>query len=175
MMSTKYQIVVDVWERMEKDVVGAPELELIQQALAVRFGTIVSLASIARTLADHGATLGHPDIIAADLKWRERASLFTPEDLTFGNMDAATSLIEKIEGLRETFQEDKPMLEHLRQSVQQIKNELDVLAASDRVGQNVLAREVGQWLAIWLQNPQIFPEWLALRRNTPEFQKRFFK
>ena len=172
-MSTKYQIIVDVWERMEKDVVGAPELELIQQALAVRFGTIVSLASIARTLADHGAILGHPDILAADLKWRERTSLFTAEDLTFENLDAATSLSEKIEGLRETFREDKPMLEHLRHSVQEIKKELDVLAASDRVGQNVLAQEVGQWLTIWMQNPQIFPEWLALRRNTPEFRRRF--
>src|SRR5687768_7249123 len=165
-MSTKYQIIVDVWERMEREVVGAPELELIQQALAVRFGTFVSRASIARTLADHGARLGHPDVLAADLEWRQRTSLFTPEDLTFGNLDAATALIEKLEGLRENFSEDKPMLEHLRQSVQQIKNELDVLAASDRVGQNVLAREVGQWLTIWLQNPQIFPEWLALRRNT---------
>ena len=172
-MSTKYQIIVDVWERMERQVVGAPELELIQQALAVRFGTIVSLASIARTLADHGATLSHPEILAADLKWRERTSILTPEDLTFGNLDAATALIEKLEGLRQNFHEDKPMMEHLRQSVQQIKNELDVLAASGRTGQDVLAREVGQWLAIWLQNPQIFPEWLALRRNTPEFRGRF--
>ena len=173
MMSTKYQIIVDVWERMEKEVVGAPELELIQQALAVRFGTIVSLASIARTLADHGAVLGHPEILAADLKWRERTSLLTSDDLTFANLDAANALIEKLEGLRQTFENDKPMLEHLRHSVQQIKNELDLLAASDRVGQNILAREVGQWLTIWLQNPQIFPEWLALRRNTPEFQGRF--
>ena len=172
-MSTKYQIIVDVWERMEKEVVGAPELELIQQALAVRFGAIVSLASIARTLADHGAQLGHPDVLAADLKMRERTSLLTPDDLTFGNLDAATALIEKLEGLRQSFENDKPMLEHLRQSVQQIKNELDVLAASDRAEQSVLAQEVGQWLAIWLQNPQIFPEWLALRRNTPEFRERF--
>ena len=174
-MSTKYQIIVDVWERMEKDVVGAPELELIQQALAVRFGTIVSLASIARTLADHGVILGHPEILAADLKWRERTSLLTPEDLTFANLDAATALIEKLDGLHQTFANDKPMLEHLRQSVQQIKAELDLLAASDRVGRNILAQEVGQWLTIWLQNPQIFPEWLALRRNTPEFHERFLK
>ncbi|HKY44926.1 MAG TPA: hypothetical protein VJM50_17675 [Pyrinomonadaceae bacterium] len=158
---------------MEKDVVGAPELELIQQALAVRFGTIVSVASIARTLADHGALLGHPEILLADLKWRERTSLLTPEDLKFENLDAATALIEKLEGLRQNFREDQPMLEHLRQSVQQIKNELDVLAASVRAGQNILAQEVGQWLAIWLQNPKIFPEWLALRRETPEFRERF--
>jgi hypothetical protein len=65
------------------------------------------------------------------------------------------------------------MFEHLRQSVHQIKSELDVLAASERAGQKILAREVAQWLTVWLQNPQIFSEWLVLRRNTPEFQERF--
>ena len=159
---------------MEKEVAGAPELELIQQALAVRFGTIVSLASIARTLADHGVRLGHPEILVADLNWRERAALFTSDDLTFDSLEAAIALIEKIEGLRQNFENDKGMMEHLRQSVSQIKSELEVLAVSDRAaGQKMLAEEVVQWLTIWLQTPQIFPEWLALRRNTPEFRKRF--
>lgn len=158
---------------MEKEVAGAPELELVQQALAVRFGTMVSLASIARTLADHGVQLGHPDVLEADLKWRERTSLLTQEDLSFGSLESATSLIEKIEALRENLKDDKPMLEHLRQSVQQIKGELDVLAASDRIGQKILAQEVAQWLTIWLQNPQIFSQWLSLRRNTPEFRAQF--
>jgi hypothetical protein len=158
---------------MEKDVVGAPELELIQQAIAVRFGTPVSVATIARTLADHGARLGHPEVLAADVKWRERSSLFTPEDLAFGSLEAATALMDKIEGLREQFESDKSMLEHLRQSVQQIKSELDVLAASEKVGHKILACEVAQWLSVWLQNPQIFPEWLALRRSTDEFRISF--
>jgi len=95
-MSTKYQIIVDIWERMERDVVRAPELELIQQAIAVRFGTTLSLASIARTLADHGAQLGHPEILIADAKWRERNSLFTAQELTLGSLSAALALIEKI-------------------------------------------------------------------------------
>ena len=172
-MSTKYQIIVDIWERMEKEVVGAPELELIQQALAVRFGAIVSLATIARTLADHGVRLGHPDVLMADVKWRVRLSLFTPEDLKVGSVEAATALIEKIEALRQNFENDKPMMEHLRESVQQIKSELDVLAASERAGDQILSQEVAQWLTIWLQTPQIFPEWLALRRNTPDFRTRF--
>ena len=158
---------------MEKEVVGAAELELIQQAIAVRFGTILSLASIARTLADHGALLGHPDVLVADVRWRERTSLLTPDDLTLGSLEAATGLIEKIEALRQEFGNDKPMLEHLRQSVQQIKNELDVVAASGNAGNRILAQEVAQWLTVWLQNPQIFPEWLALRRNTPEFREKF--
>jgi hypothetical protein len=158
---------------MEKDVVGAPELDLIQQAIAVRFGTLMSLASIARTLADHGVQLSHPETLAADVKWRERNLFFTPEELILGNLEAATALIEKIERLREQFEKEKPMLAHLRQSVQQLKSELDIVAKSEKGSHKLLAREVAQWLTVWLQNPQIFQEWLALRRATPEFRESF--
>lgn len=158
---------------MERDVVGAAELELIRQALAVRFGTMVSVATIARTLADHGVQLGHPEILVTDAKWRERTSLFTPEDLTFGSLEAATALLEKIEALRQNFEGDKLMQDHLRHSVQQLRDELAVLAAADLENQKLLASEVARWLTVWLQNPAIFPEWLALRRDAPEFRERF--
>jgi len=85
---------------MDKEVVGAPELESIQETIAEQFGTSVSPASIARALADHGVGLGHPEILQTDLRWRERNQIFTPEDLTFGTIDAANALIEKIESLR---------------------------------------------------------------------------
>ena len=172
-MSTKYQIIVDIWERMEKDVVGALELELIQQAIAVRFGTPMSLASIARTLADHGVRLSHPETLAADVKWREHNTLFTPEELTFGSLGAATALMEKIDRLRQQFENEKPNLEHLRRSVQQLKNELEIMATNEKASHKTLAQEIGQWLTVWLQNPRIFQEWLALRRATPEFRERF--
>jgi hypothetical protein len=33
----------------------------------------------------------------------------------------------------------------------------------------VEAQEMVQWLNIWMQNADIFPEWLSLRRRSPEF------
>jgi hypothetical protein len=36
-----------------------------------------------------------------------------------------------------------------------------------------LAKEIVEWLAIWLQNPDIFEDWSDLRQNSPEFRKRF--
>lgn len=175
-MSTKYHVIIEIWERMEKDVVGAPELDLIQQAIAVRFGKIVSLASIARTLADHGVRLGHPEILAADVSWRKRNLLFTQDDLTFGTLEAATSLIQKIERLRREFKDHHSQLESLRQTVRQIKSELELLATVEKSEKKrQLAQEVAQWLVVWLQTPRIFEDWLALRRGTPEFRERFEK
>jgi len=158
---------------MDKDVVGASELEFIRETILERFGTSVSPASIARALADHGARLGHPEILQADARWREQNSLFSSEDLTFGTLDAANALMEKAERLRRQFENDAAVLEHLRLEVRRLKSELDLVAASEKISHRYLAQELAQWLTIWLQNPQIFPEWLALRRNTDEFHSRF--
>ena len=157
------EFIIEAWEAMGKEVVGASELERIENAFLENFGSTISPASIARVLADHGAGLGHPEILQADARWREKQSLFNAEDLEFTNLDAAIRLINKIEQLRQS-----ENVERLRQAVRAIKAELDSLAAG-----KPLAAEVAQWLAVWLQNPPIFAEWLALRQNTAEFRDRF--
>ena len=173
MNRTNELLVIELWKPLKKEVVGASELEFIQESSEKRFGTGVSPATIARALADHGALLRHPDILATDMRWREHNLLLTAEDLTFGTLAAATALIEKLELLREQFEGDTARLEHLRQSVLQVKNELELLAASEKCGNRKLAGEVAQWLTVWLQTPQIFREWLSLRCATAEFRQDF--
>src|SRR5262245_41530409 len=163
MATTKDQLIVEVWEKTAKDVVTSSDLTLIQDTLIQRFGSASSPASIARVLADHGARLGHPEILQADSRWREQQHLFTPDDLAVDTINAANAFIDKLEQLRKSHDQQS-----LRHSVQQIKQELDLLAHTRPV-----AREASKWLTVWLQNPQIFPEWLDLRRSTNEFQELF--
>lgn len=166
MTTTKDQLIFAVWNQLDRDVVGASELNSIQQALSKRFASESSPASIARVLADHGARLGHPEILQADTRWRERQHFFTPDDLSFDSITAALAFIEKLQQA-----DDQPSL---RQSVQTIKHELDYLTTSKApANRRAVAREAAQWLTVWLQNPQIFPEWLELRRSTNEFRELF--
>ncbi|HEV8427730.1 MAG TPA: hypothetical protein VGQ41_07445 [Pyrinomonadaceae bacterium] len=160
---------------MANEVVGASQLELIEAALVERFGSAPGPASIARVLADHGARLSHPEILQADARWRGQQLLFTPEELDVSNLEAAIALINKIELLRQKFENDTTMAERLRQTVRQFKSDLDSLARSPRTAQKKrqLTHEVAQWLSVWLQNPQIFAEWLNLRQNTAEFRERY--
>jgi hypothetical protein len=124
----------------------------------------LSPASIARVLADHGANLGHPEILQADKTWRERQHFFTPDDLAFDTIETAFAFVEKLG----TSHDQRP-------SVLQIKTELEWLATSPAAPANkrAVAREAAQWLTVWLQNPSIFTDWLALRRSTAEFQELF--
>lgn len=163
-MRTREQFIVEVWEGLGKEVVGASELNLIRNVLVARFGSAPSPASIARVLADHGAPLRHPEILQADASWREKQLLFTAEDLELASIEAALRLIKKVQ----QFESDPPMREHLRQAVRSLKSELDLLSSRSQ-----LAAEVAEWLTVWLQNPQIFAEWLDLRQNTAEFRNRF--
>ena len=166
MNRTKELLIIDAWKPLDKDVVGASELESIRETIVNRFGIDASPASIARALADHGARLGHPEILHADVRWRESNLFFTPEDLTFGTLEGATALMDKIESLRAQLESEKPKLEQLYQQVRQLKSELESVTTS-------LGQELAQWLTIWLQNPQIFVEWLELRRGTVEFRAQF--
>lgn len=65
--------------------------------------------------------------------------------------------------------------DQMRPAVLSLKRELESVTASKRTSQKdrQLAREVGQWLTVWLQNPAIFDDWFELRRNTDEFIQLF--
>ena len=176
-MQTKEEFIVEVWELLKKDVVGASALGLIQDAVAERFGdaAVPSPGLIARVLADTGAQLHHPQILDADSRWRKERTFFTADDLAFDTIEASTAFIEKVEHLRREFEQDQSKLERLRLSVQKVKTELDSVAESQKVSpkSRAVAVETAQWLTFWLQNAQIFPEWLGLRRSTAEFQELF--
>lgn len=170
-MTAKEQLIVDLWAEMGKESVGASELELIQQTLVERLGTHgrESPAAIARTLADQGVRLVHPEILEADVRWREREEFaaFTSEELNFTTIDSALAWIEKLAAL--------PDPAGLRVFVLQLKTELELVAKSMQIPlpDRLIALEVGHWLTVWLQNPPIFADWLVLRRQSPEFRARF--
>jgi hypothetical protein len=166
MNRTRELLIIDAWKPLDKDVVGTHELQLIQETVLKQYGTSVSPASIARALAEHGVRLGHPEILQADLHWRERNVLFSTEDLTLDSLDDATRLMDKVESLRRQFESEGPELGHLFHEIRQIKGELQLIGTN-------LARELAQWLTIWLQNPGIFKEWLELRRATDGFRAQF--
>jgi hypothetical protein len=169
--TAKEQLILDIGAGVNNESAGAAELELIQEKLLERSNTQLreTPASIARTLADHGVRLRHPEILAADLRWRERRemALFAPEELSFSTIDNAVAWMEKLSAL-----EPQP---ELRGLVLQVKTELGLWATSRRIAANEkeIAVEIAEWLTVWLQNPPIFADWLALRRTAPEFQERF--
>jgi hypothetical protein len=178
---TKPDLIIEVWEALDCESVGANEIEQIQQALREKFGegTRESPASIARTVADEGAVLRHQEVFECDVKWRERlmSDAAPLESLGFSSLVEASESIEKLESWRRQFAEagKQSDLQRLQEFALKARQELQVVARS-RIVEAQAGREAGeivQWLTIWMRDPAIFEDWLSLRKRSDEFVEKF--
>ena len=178
---TKRDFIIEVWEDLDCESVGARELEQIQEALLERFGEGAqdSPASIARTVADEGAVLRHPEVFDYDAKWRERliSGVVPVESLSFSNLPEASESIRKLESWRREFAGDGKQgeLRRLQEFALKTKQDLQLVARSRVVDtkRRLDAGEIVQWLTIWMLDPAIFEDWLSLRKRSAEFVEKF--
>lgn len=178
---TKRDLIIEVWEHLDCETVGAVELEEIQKVVREKLGPGAdeSPASIARVLADEGAILRYPEVLDCDTRWRERRAFgpFQQEEFNFSSLAAASESFKKLDVLRKGFRHEGNELgmQGLRDLVAYFKGEAALMARSRILekGARSQAREIARWLSIWLQEPDIFEDWRILRERSPEFRKMF--
>lgn len=177
----KRDLIIEVWEKLDCESVGARELEQIQLELHETFGkgALESPAAIARVVADEGAVLRHPEVFQCDLKWREEKlkGKDFQRALSFSNLQEALESLGRLEVKRRELEaeNDKQGLGALRQVVEDARQEALLTSRGKIIALNQRgeAKEIAEWLAVWLQSPQLFSDWLDLRLRSPEFLKRF--
>jgi hypothetical protein len=177
---TRRDVVVAVWEALDCESVGAAELKQIQRVVAERFGegAVESPACLARVLADEGAQLRHPELLEFDSLWREaRLSKAATATLAFGTFQEAVESIAILENLRKELssQRDEEGFRELRVTVLGIQEDRLRVVGSSICSQRerAEAKEIAGWLDIWLRTPELFRDWLDLRRSSPQFRKLF--
>ena len=174
---TKQDLIIEVWEYLDCESVGAHELKQIQDAISRRFGdgAVESPAAIARTLADEGAVLRHPEVLDYDTEWRQDFLMQEiPQDqFDFSSLERAADSLRAINLLRKKLHSDSDQkrLLALRELAIKYKQEVHLVAHSKIVEERnrLEAKEICYWLTIWLQDPDIFEDWFSLRRRSPEF------
>jgi hypothetical protein len=178
---TKRELMIEVWEHLDCETVGARELEEIVEAVRERFdgGALESPAAIARLLADEGAELRHAEVLEMDARWRT-ADPYEPmfrNVLRFSDFEQAANSIKRLDNLRRQFarKKDQEGLRRVRDVALRGKQRAQMIAANKSVDRRKRAEkeEIAQWFTLWLQTPELFDDWLALRRNAPDFKKRF--
>jgi hypothetical protein len=181
--------VVDLWRSLGEPGVGQDELRQIQKALDKEVSAargITSPAKIARILADEGAELRHPEIIDFDARWREghikrEAERFADlQKFSSGtplSRNQAEALINELERLRRRFagEADREALAELTTFAANARRAAQLSAKSRRSDSARQAEqaEIAEWIKIWIQTPNLFADWLALRKNSPEFRAQF--
>src|SRR5688572_10132014 len=156
----RHDLIIEVWEALDCESVGARELEQIQRALQETFGegALYSPASIARTVADEGAVLRHPEVFECDKRWRERliSGAVPLEPLSFANLSEASDSIRKLESWRRESASEGNRDKRLRieKFAVKTKQDLQMVARSPVVEtkKRTEAAEIAQWLTIWMQD-----------------------
>jgi hypothetical protein len=176
--STRRDLIIEVWEALDCESVGACELEQIQQVLQEKLGAgaIESPAAIARVVADEGAALRHPEVFACDLKWREGKLAATANNLDFSSIATALESFAEVEGRRVSAkQKDDEALRRLREVMAGARQDALLVARSKVIpdSQRAEAKEISEWLRVWLVAPDLFRDWLELRMRSAEFRERF--
>ncbi len=178
---TKHDLMIEVWEHLDCETVGAEELEAIMEAVRERFGEGAeeSPASIARLLADEGAELRHAEVLETDARWRS----VDPYDAMFRNVlkfstfEETAASIKRLDNLRRQFERkgDKEGLRRVRETVLKGKQRAQMIARNTTVNERKRAEkeEIAEWFAVWLRQPEIFEDWVALRRRAKDFRERF--
>jgi len=184
------EIIVSLWREFGSPAVGASELTRLHDALADVFGRdkVPSPARIARELAQEGAALRHPEIIECDARWREaqiagRMNAFqSVRQLQTGvplQLKQAAAIIAELEELRGCFVNtgDEAALAELKTLAIEARH-----AATNRAKDSSLSTadrkvqaEICEWFRVWLETPNLFNQWLELRRSSAAFREKFSK
>ena len=104
---TKRDFMIEVWEALDCESVGAAELQAIENEVRERFGEggVERPAAVARLLADEGAELRHPEVLELDVLKRTSdpyADLFKGV-INLADLEQAAESIRRLEELRQRF------------------------------------------------------------------------
>ena len=172
---------IEVWEHLDCESVGAKELEAILGAVRERYGdgAIESPAAVARLLADEGAELRHAEVLEMDAR-RRAADPYEPmfrNVLKFSDFAEAANSIRRLDNLRRQFERkgDREGIRRVRETVLKGKQRAQMIARNPSVKQRKRAEkaEIAEWFGVWLRQPEIFEDWLVLRQRSEDFRERF--
>lgn len=166
----KRDLIIEVWEKLDCDSVGAAEIRAVEEVVRDVYGksAVESPMVIARMLADEGAELRHSEIMNLFVE-RYEEKPYTAEFrniLKLGSLLSAESSIRRLENLRKKFAADKD-----KEGLRQVRER--TIAAKKELNKTPVQAEIAQWLTVWLQTPEAFESWLALRKRSKEFREKF--
>lgn len=178
---TKTDLIIEVWEALDCENVGEKEIVAIEDVVRERFGesAVDSPMKIARLLADEGAELRHSEVLRLDAERRTES----PYDamfrniLKFADFKQTVVSLRQLENLRQKFlrENDREGLRLVRETALKGKNRALMISKNPKVDARKRAEksEIAEWFTIWLQSPEIFENWIALRQNAKDFKEKY--
>jgi len=173
---SKKQIILEYCRAKGLERIGLEEIRALENELRARLGPHLktSPSYIAGVLRAAGKTVDYRDRFA-DPPMEEPYASRLRKSLEFHDFESAEASLSKLdEAYREYLAAaDRTGTRLVRTLVQTGKLRAGSLAANPRVGAEKRAEkaEIASWFRIWLETPDLFFDWLELRKASEEFQR----
>jgi hypothetical protein len=176
--ASKKQLILDLARELGLERVKEQDLRRIQAGVRQRLAESrgASLAYIASVLRSAGTPVDYQDRFSDPVMEEPYASRLK-DVLKFGDLAATEHSLRKI---HEQFVEFRDASDHkgkqlLRTIVLRGKERATSLARNPRVSprKHEEKKEIAQWFRVWLESPDLFLDWLDLRKQSEEFRQRF--
>ncbi len=95
--------------------------------------------------------------------------------LRFANLSEAEKTLARLENLRQRFMSasDKKGVEYCLQVARLGRQRAEMVSRNRRVrtGKRLQKQEIALWFRVWLETPDLFCDWLQLRKTTAAYQE----
>ena len=175
---SKQELVLDIYDNEAMGEVTAREIAIINQALIEEYGEggAMTPAEIARILHDEDLPVRFDQIfrmMTTTEKYENAFARFLEND----DLAAAEKSIRGIDELYRKFNQsgDKAGVRFAFEAARTARqnaielSQLPNLSTAERREQ----AEIAEWFAVWAQTPDLFTEWVQLRKASAEFKKLF--
>jgi len=173
---TKKQIILEFCRAKALDRIGRAEIRALENELRARLGSTASPSYIVGVLRAAGKNVEYYDRFAAPPIEEPYASRLR-DLLEFHDLASAEASLRKFDELYREYRDarDRTGMRWVRTLLQKGKVRASSLAANPRVGPEKRAEktEIATWFRIWLETPDLFFDWLDLRKASEEFRRLF--
>ena len=95
--------------------------------------------------------------------------------LSFSSFADAEETIKRLDNLCRQYRSvsDKKGVDYCRQIASMGRRRAELISSNKRVNpqKRLQKQEIANWFKIWLETPDIFPDWLEMRKKADEFQR----
>ncbi len=175
---SKKHIILEFCQAKGLERLGAEEIRAIENELSARLGPNLktSPSYIATVLREAGKNVEYYDRFAAPSMEEPYASRLR-NLLQFHDFESAEASLGKLDEIYREYRaaSDRIGMGLVRSLLQKGKLRARSLAANPRVSPDKRAekQEITTWFRVWLETPDLFFDWLELRKASEEFCRLF--
>lgn len=174
----KKELILQICEEKGFTVVRLNEIELINRILREKLGPQgeTTPSYIANVLIEAGKDVRYRDILVKRKADDRYAELFEGV-LSFKSLEAAEKSLREIDQLYHKFKAEGDRVGMARAQLLATTGwrRASIMAKNKKLSPSVRQEkeEIAHWFELWNDNPEVFWDWLELRKKSQKFQKQF--